>query len=146
MGVRITHLHLRVPRSNRMRLHEEWAVESSHAGPHREETRTDRDIDQSDRPGQPGRENGKVFLIGGSATEPSSIVRIDLSSRETEVLHRSREITVGKEYISIPNAIEFPTENERTAFAFFYPPKSPEYEAPQSEKPPLLVVSHGGPT
>jgi len=102
-------------------------------------------ISQIDR-GNLAVKNGKVFLIGGSATEPSSIVRIDLSSRETEVLHRSREITVGKEYISIPNAIEFPTENERTAFAFFYPPKSPEYEAPQGEKPPLLVVSHGGPT
>src|SRR5207245_9769742 len=90
--------------------------------------------------------NGQVFLIGGSATEPSSVVRIDLSSREMEILHRSREITVGKEYISIPDAIEFPTENGRTAFAFFYPPKNPEYEAPQGEKPPLLVASHGGPT
>src|SRR5436309_1605172 len=53
---------------------------------------------------------------------------------------------VGKEYISIPSAIEFPTENGRTAFAFFYPPRNPEYEALQGEKPPLLVVSHGGPT
>ena len=102
-------------------------------------------ISQIDR-GNIAVKNGQVFLIGGSATEPSSIVRIDLSSRATEILHRSREITVGKEYISIPNAIEFPTESGRTAFAFFYPPKNPEYEAPQTEKPPLLVVSHGGPT
>ena len=102
-------------------------------------------ISQIDR-GNLATKNGHVFLIGGSATEPSSIVRIDLSSRETEILHRSREITVGKEYISIPDAIEFPTENGRTAFAFYYPPKNPEYEAPQGEKPPLLVVSHGGPT
>ena len=102
-------------------------------------------INQIDR-GNLTVKNGQVFLIGGSATEPSSVVRIDLSSRETEILHRSREITVGKEYISIPNAIEFPTENGRTAFAFFYPPKNPEYEAPQGEKPPLLVASHGGPT
>jgi dipeptidyl aminopeptidase/acylaminoacyl peptidase len=90
--------------------------------------------------------NGKVFLIGGSSTEPSSVVQIDLSSKETEILHRSREITVSKEYISIPNAIEFPTENGLTAFAFFYPPKNPEYEAPNGERPPLLVLSHGGPT
>jgi dipeptidyl aminopeptidase/acylaminoacyl peptidase len=89
---------------------------------------------------------GQVFLIGGSAIEPSSIVQIDLSSNETEILHRSREITVGKEYISIPDAIEFPTEAGRTAFAFYYPPRNPDYEAPEGEKPPLLVVSHGGPT
>jgi dipeptidyl aminopeptidase/acylaminoacyl peptidase len=90
--------------------------------------------------------NGQVLLIGGSASEPSSIVRIDLSSKGTEILHRSREFTVNKEYISIPNAIEFPTENGLTAFGFFYPPKNPDYEAPEGEKPPLLVVSHGGPT
>jgi dipeptidyl aminopeptidase/acylaminoacyl peptidase len=90
--------------------------------------------------------NGKVFLIGGSATEPSSIVQIDLESKDTEILHRSREITVSKQYISTPDTIEFPTENRRTAFAFFYPPKNPEYEAPEGERPPLLVVSHGGPT
>ncbi len=90
--------------------------------------------------------NGHVFLIGGSAAEPSSIVQIDLASQETEILHRSREITVGKEYISIPSTIEFPTENGQTAFAFFYPPKNPEFEAPEGEKPPLLVLSHGGPT
>ena len=96
--------------------------------------------------GNLAEKNGTVFLIGGSATEPSSIVKIDLSTKETEILHRSREITVDKEYLSIPNSIEFPTENGRTAFAFFYPPKNPEYEAPQGERPPLLVVSHGGPT
>jgi dipeptidyl aminopeptidase/acylaminoacyl peptidase len=90
--------------------------------------------------------NGQVFAIGGSAIEPSSVVQIDLSSRETKTLHRSREITVSREYISIPDAIEFPTENGLTAFAFFYPPKNPEYEAPQAEKPPLLVLSHGGPS
>ncbi len=96
--------------------------------------------------GNLAEKNGTVFLIGGSATEPSSIVKIDLSTKETEILHRSREITVDKEYLSIPNSIEFPTENGRTAFAFFYPPKNPEYEAPEGERPPLLVVSHGGPT
>ncbi len=96
--------------------------------------------------GNLAEKNGTVFLIGGSATEPSSIVKIDLSTKETEILHRSREITVDKEYLSIPSSIEFPTENGRTAFAFFYPPKNPEYEALEGERPPLLVVSHGGPT
>jgi len=90
--------------------------------------------------------DGKIFLIGGSATEPSSVAQIDLTSKETQILHRSREITVSKEYLSVPDAIEFPTENGLTAFAFFYPPKNPDYEAPREEKPPLLVVSHGGPT
>ena len=90
--------------------------------------------------------NGRVFLIGGSATEPSSVVQIELSSQKTQILYRSREITVKKEYFSIPSPIEFPTEKGQTAHAFFYPPNNPDFEASKGEKPPLLVVSHGGPT
>jgi dipeptidyl aminopeptidase/acylaminoacyl peptidase len=49
-------------------------------------------------------------------------------------------------YISIPEAIAFPTSNGLTAYAWYYPPKNPEYSAPEGELPPLLVKSHGGPT
>jgi dipeptidyl aminopeptidase/acylaminoacyl peptidase len=91
-------------------------------------------------------ENGQVYLIGGSASEPSSIVRVDLASQETEILHRSREITIGRSYFSTPSTIEFLTENGQTSFAFYYPPTNPDYDGPAEEKPPLIVISHGGPT
>ena len=90
--------------------------------------------------------NGQVFLIGGSSTEPLSIVKIDLDSQETEILHRSREITVRRDYLSTPSSIEFLTENGQTSHAWFYPPQNPDYAAPENERPPLLVISHGGPT
>src|SRR6202034_1023866 len=32
------------------------------------------------------------------------------------------------------------------AHAFFYPPANPGFEAPDGELPPLVVISHGGPT
>jgi dipeptidyl aminopeptidase/acylaminoacyl peptidase len=31
-------------------------------------------------------------------------------------------------------------------YAFYYPPHNPDAEAPADERPPLIVVSHGGPT
>jgi dipeptidyl aminopeptidase/acylaminoacyl peptidase len=34
----------------------------------------------------------------------------------------------------------------RTAHALYYPPTNPDVEAPEDERPPLLVLSHGGPT
>ncbi|HZY46809.1 MAG TPA: S9 family peptidase [Candidatus Bathyarchaeia archaeon] len=90
--------------------------------------------------------NGQVFLVGGSPTEPSSVAKIDLSNRQTQIIHRSREITIDRDYFSKPSQIEFLTDNGQTSYAWFYPPNNPDYEAPMNEKPPLIVVSHGGPT
>src|SRR4029450_4157863 len=33
-----------------------------------------------------------------------------------------------------------------SAHALFYPPANEEYEPPADERPPLIVISHGGPT
>jgi dipeptidyl aminopeptidase/acylaminoacyl peptidase len=49
-------------------------------------------------------------------------------------------------YLSIPQAIEFPTTGGRTAHGLFYAPQNRDYQAPAGERPPLLVLSHGGPT
>jgi dipeptidyl aminopeptidase/acylaminoacyl peptidase len=65
---------------------------------------------------------------------------------QPEVLRWSREVTVDRAYFSSPQEVEFPTEAGLTAFGYFYLPRNPEYQAPQGEKPPLLVMSHGGPT
>jgi len=33
-----------------------------------------------------------------------------------------------------------------TAYALYYPPQNKDFDAPADERPPLLVMSHGGPT
>jgi dipeptidyl aminopeptidase/acylaminoacyl peptidase len=43
-------------------------------------------------------------------------------------------------------AVEFPTENGKTAFGLFYPAFNPDYMAAEEDRPPLLVKCHGGPT
>ena len=90
--------------------------------------------------------SGIAAFIAGSPTQTPSIVKLDLAARRIEVLRRSSNITVDAEYLSIPKAIEFPTENELTAHAFFYPPRNPDYTGPFEKQPPLIVRSHGGPT
>ncbi|MBE0519715.1 S9 family peptidase [Candidatus Bathyarchaeota archaeon] len=90
--------------------------------------------------------SGLAVFIAGSPTEPPSIVRLDLATRQIEVLRRSSNVMVDAEYLSIPKAIEFPTENGLTAHAFFYAPRNRDYTGPSEEQPPLLVKSHGGPT
>jgi dipeptidyl aminopeptidase/acylaminoacyl peptidase len=89
---------------------------------------------------------GRAIFRAGSPAEPFSINELDLATRETKVLQRANRIRLDPGYISEPQSIEFPTENGLTAHAFFYPPRNCDFAAPEGEKPPLLVKSHGGPT
>jgi dipeptidyl aminopeptidase/acylaminoacyl peptidase len=89
---------------------------------------------------------GRVVFRGSSPTEAACIVRLDPSTGLHEVLRRSGDLEIDSGYLSVPEPVEYPTENGRTAHAFFYPPKNRDYEAPDGELPPLLVMSHGGPT
>ncbi len=89
--------------------------------------------------------NGVIF-IGSSPTEASAIISLDLANKEFQILRRSRDAAIEAGYLSAPRAIEFPTADGLTAHANFYPPKNRDYAAPEAERPPLIVVSHGGPT
>ncbi len=89
---------------------------------------------------------GHVVFRAGSPTEMLSIVRFDLKAKRFDVLRRSSEIQIDGEYLSPAQPIELPTEGGKTAYAFFYAPKNKDFQAPPSEKPPLVVFSHGGPT
>lgn len=89
---------------------------------------------------------GKALFIGGSPSHPASIILLELDTGQSQVLRRSSQVDLPASYFSIPQAIEFPTENGLTAYANYYPPANPDYRAPAGELPPLLVLSHGGPT
>ncbi len=86
-----------------------------------------------------------VFLMG-SPTTGRRIVKLDFATRAVTFLDQPDPIVLPEELLSIPEAIEFPTAGGLIAHAFFYPPKNPNYAAPKGEKPPLMVISHGGPT
>ena len=88
----------------------------------------------------------RAVFVGASPTGMSAIVSLDLATFKTEVLRRASELVIDPGYISPPQAIEFPTTNGLTAHAFFYVPRNRDFVAPDGERPPLLVMSHGGPT
>ena len=90
--------------------------------------------------------SGQAVFRAGSPAEPPSIVRLNLNTGTFEVLRRSNNLDIDAGYFSIPRAVEFPTVDGLTAHGFFYPPQNRDYRAPDGERPPLLVKSHGGPT
>ena len=88
----------------------------------------------------------RICFLGSSPTEFSSVVTLDLGTRKLHVLRRSSEVRLDSGYVSAAEPIEFPTANGLTAFGFFYTPKNRDYAGPTGERPPLIVMSHGGPT
>jgi dipeptidyl aminopeptidase/acylaminoacyl peptidase len=91
-------------------------------------------------------EGSTVAFLAGSATIPNEIVLLDASTGSRETLRTSSRVPVDPLHFSVPRAIEFPTEDGLTAHALFYPPASPAHDGPEDVRPPLLVMSHGGPT
>jgi dipeptidyl aminopeptidase/acylaminoacyl peptidase len=89
---------------------------------------------------------GRVVFCGGSPTDAISIISVDSEMRVPSVVRRSSSVETDKGYLSIPRQVEFPTENGLASHAFFYPPTNRDYKAPREERPPLIVISHGGPT
>jgi dipeptidyl aminopeptidase/acylaminoacyl peptidase len=89
---------------------------------------------------------GKVVFIAGAPSLPMTLVLYDLAENKWRELRKSHDLEVEPGFISEPQPVEFPTEDGKTAHAFFYPPKNNDFQGPAGEKPPLLVKSHGGPT
>lgn len=87
-----------------------------------------------------------AYFIGGSTTEPTQLVELNLKTLKYKTLKKSSTIECNSDYFSIPEAIAFPTEGGKTAYGWFYPPQNKDYQSPEGTLPPLLVKSHGGPT
>jgi dipeptidyl aminopeptidase/acylaminoacyl peptidase len=88
-----------------------------------------------------------VVAIAGAPTDPTVVARFDpVTLGPAGVLRRASTIALDPATIAAPESIEFPTTMDRTAHALYYPPTNPDFAGPDGELPPLVVVSHGGPT
>ncbi len=88
----------------------------------------------------------RLVCLAGSATEPNSVRLLDLLADEWHTLQRASDVTVDPGYLATPQAVEFPTANNLTAHGLYYPPHNKDITPPSDEAPPLIVMSHGGPT
>ena len=93
---------------------------------------------------------GTVAVVAGSPTAERGVYLVDVSTSDLETLRAPRDLGVDPGYLSVPEAITFPSVDAagapRQAHALFYPPTHPERRGPAGELPPLLVEIHGGPT
>ena len=78
--------------------------------------------------------------------QPDAVVRLDLASGTVDTLRTASSVPLDAGDISVAEAVEFPTADGQTAHTFYYPPRNKDFVAPAGETPPLVVISHGGPT
>jgi len=89
--------------------------------------------------------SGSLYFIAASPTAPSAITRLALSDWSTHVLRSAAAEPIDAAWISVPEAVTY-SATGRAVHAFYYAPANPEVTAPDGERPPLLVLTHGGPT
>jgi dipeptidyl aminopeptidase/acylaminoacyl peptidase len=90
--------------------------------------------------------DNRAVLIAGAPGLPTAIVEVDLAMGSHTVIKAASSVSVDAKYVSLPEAIEFPTSGGKKAFAFFYAPKNEDFQPDPNELPPLIVKVHGGPT
>lgn len=87
----------------------------------------------------------RLYFFGASATLPISLISLDLKTSQFQILKESFKAEIDPNYISKPEEVTYPSEKTDTGYAFYYPPKNPQFKGKENEKPPLIVRAHGGP-
>jgi dipeptidyl aminopeptidase/acylaminoacyl peptidase len=87
-----------------------------------------------------------AVCLGGTARTPDAIVRIELETGVAERLRSASQLTIDPALVSEAEAIDVPTGEGVSAHAFFYSPRHPDFAPLPGERPPLIVIAHGGPT
>ncbi|MDE0117994.1 MAG: prolyl oligopeptidase family serine peptidase [bacterium] len=87
-----------------------------------------------------------ICAIVASPSQEPTAVRIDVADGSHEVIRPPARAAVDPGCLSRPRPISFPTTGGAEAHGLFYPPAHPTARAPAGERPPLLVLGHGGPT
>ncbi len=90
--------------------------------------------------------NNIAYFIGGQKHMSPQVVSLNLLDHNHIILQNSNSQHINMDDISIAEKIKFPTENGLFAYGYLYKPKNAEYTGIDSELPPLIIKSHGGPT
>jgi len=87
-----------------------------------------------------------IAFIAGKPDDLQTVVRMDLLNADLAKIATQGTLGIDLDYFSFPEQIVYDNADGLETFAYFYPPRHASAVGPVSQKPPLLVLSHGGPT
>ena len=87
-----------------------------------------------------------VFLCGNPALAVTPAYIHNVLNNENIVRLDTQPPTLNKQNVSIPESHWFKTSSSEEAHLWYYPPTNQHYCVGNEQRPPLIVLGHGGPT
>lgn len=87
---------------------------------------------------------GQLAMIAAGFSQGDEVATVNLQTGEKALCSEPPVSPLPESWVSEAQPISFPSSDDDIAYGFYYAPKNPEYES--DGLPPLLVMTHGGPT
>ena len=104
---------------------------------------TDLEVEATEIEAVAARGDGVVVVAASWTAEPAVLA---ITRGGCEVLSGVRDLGFDAGWFPVPEPVAYPTSGSEVAHAVIYPPTNPHHPVPDDERPPLLVLAHGGPT
>jgi dipeptidyl aminopeptidase/acylaminoacyl peptidase len=88
----------------------------------------------------------RVLLTTGGAHTPSGVRVLQLSTGELTDVRLALDDVPAAAYLPVAETMTFTGEGGREVHAVVYPPRNPDFVAPDGALPPFIAHVHGGPT
>jgi dipeptidyl aminopeptidase/acylaminoacyl peptidase len=88
---------------------------------------------------------GGAAAVRAFADQPPAVCLLDVGSRTWTLVRSAAATALSPEAVSVAEPVGW-SSDQGPVHGWLYPPTNPDYTAPPDRRPPLLVLSHGGPT
>ena len=90
--------------------------------------------------------DGTLVALAGFSDRPPEIGVYDWRAGTWRCVRAQGPQLLAADAVSHAQPVEATNGDGAVVYGYFYPPTHPTHQAPADERPPLIVLSHGGPT
>ena len=90
-------------------------------------------------------DSGGLYMVAGAPDIADQVVTVSQPGM-VEAIYSPSNLNIATEDLAKPESISFPTANNTSVQAFFYPPTNSRYRGEDNQLPPVIAICHGGPT
>lgn len=89
---------------------------------------------------------GIAAFVGASPSSAAAVVQMDLGNNQLRVVRPAYDIQIETGYVSTAVTVDWTSPDGQQTQGFYYAPTNQEFVPPVGESPPLIVLTHSGPT